>query len=181
MIRVSDPSFRKDQDATQKLLKPEPERLRFSKMTSVLRPPVSRADGVNSNISLLERVTKASGTPGDVPTAVRDLLLTVKDLQSSIEQWARGCTSSREVNELYIQLGMDLNTTISAFQHHQLDISEVRTVPRDLRSVLEPWMTSPEPLATLPFRMPQIRQVLSRLLKTLNAQQTRWNAISDRM
>ncbi|KAH8795931.1 hypothetical protein DL96DRAFT_1722718 [Flagelloscypha sp. PMI_526] len=150
-------------------------------MTSVLRPTSPRCASINCNVSLLDRVMKASAVPGDVPTAVCNLLSTMKDIQDILEQWARGTSTSREVNELYIQLGMDLNTAISAFQYHRMDISEIHTVPRDLRSVLEPWMTSPEPLATLSIRMPQIRQVLSRLLKTLEAQQARWNIISDRM
>jgi hypothetical protein len=46
----------------------------------------------------------------------------MKDIQDILEQWARGTSTSREVNELYIQLGMDLNTAISAFQYHRMDI-----------------------------------------------------------
>lgn len=55
--------------------------------------------------------------------------------------------------------------------------SEIRTVQRDLRSVLEHWMTDHDPLATLPTRMPEFRLVMTRLLKPLDAERDKWREL----
>lgn len=62
------------------------------------------------------------GTPGDVSTAVRNLLLSTKQLQKALTQWSRGEVSETYVSDVYVQIGTDFNTAIQAFAYHRIDL-----------------------------------------------------------
>lgn len=70
----------------------------------------------DSPISLEQRNT------GDVPTAVRNLLLSTKDLQKALTQWSVGQVSETQVSDVYVQIGTDFNTVIQAFANWQIDL-----------------------------------------------------------
>ncbi|KAF9264012.1 hypothetical protein L218DRAFT_926823 [Marasmius fiardii PR-910] len=115
--------------------------------------------------------------PGDVPAAVRNLLLSMKQLQETLRQWSVGQASESRVSDVYVQIGTDFNTTMHAFAYHHIDLSEIHSIPKDLRTVLEQCLAenpSPEVLATF---MPEVRKVLYRLLKGLNSRQEAWRAV----
>lgn len=60
--------------------------------------------------------------PGDVPTAVRNLLLSTKQLQKSLSQWSLGQVSETQVSDVYVKIGQDFNNTIQAFAYHRIDL-----------------------------------------------------------
>jgi hypothetical protein len=128
---------------------------------------------------------------GDVPAAVRALLLSTKQLQKSLTQWSVGQVSETQVSDVYVQIGTDFNNTIQAFAYHRIDLrcvalpqscaiadasshSDIHSVPKDLRTVLEQCLAedpSPEVLAMF---MPDVKQVLVKLLRGLRSRQEAW-------
>ncbi|EIN03888.1 hypothetical protein PUNSTDRAFT_21230, partial [Punctularia strigosozonata HHB-11173 SS5] len=109
--------------------------------------------------------------PKDVPTAVRTLLLATKRLQDTLRLWAAGQASETAVSDVYVQIGNDFNATVNAFAEHGVDLSEIYSVPADLRLVLENCLgeePSPEVLDTY---MPDIRRILYALLEGIQRKQ----------
>lgn len=60
--------------------------------------------------------------PSDVPTAVRNLLLSTKELQKILTQWSLGQVSETQVSDVYVQIGTDFNTAIQAFAYHRIEL-----------------------------------------------------------
>ncbi|KAJ7457057.1 hypothetical protein FB451DRAFT_1047753 [Mycena latifolia] len=117
---------------------------------------------------------QAPRSPGDVPAAVRSLLLATKDLTKALTQWSRGQASETHVSDVYVQIGTDFNNTVQAFAHHRIDLSDIHSVPKELRTVLEQCLAedpSPEVLALF---MPGVKAVLVKLLRGLQARQDAW-------
>ena len=61
-------------------------------------------------------------TPGDVPNAVRYLLLSTKDLQEVLAQWAVGAATYTQVSDAYVRVGTDFNLAVHAFAYHNIDL-----------------------------------------------------------
>ncbi|KAJ7123758.1 hypothetical protein C8R44DRAFT_831299 [Mycena epipterygia] len=136
--------------------------------------PASRTSTSSTNTSNSSQGGYAVRNPGDVPTAVRNLLLSTKQLQKSLSQWSLGQVSETQVSDVYVKIGQDFNNTIQAFAYHRIDLSDIHSVPQELRTVLEQCLAedpSPELLAMF---MPTIRQVLVKLLRGLQARQEAW-------
>ncbi|RDB15933.1 hypothetical protein Hypma_003595 [Hypsizygus marmoreus] len=117
---------------------------------------------------------------GDVPGSVRNLLLSTKRLQEKLGLWSVGQATEGQVSDAYVQIGTDLNATIRAFAYHNIDLSDVHTVPQELRTVLEQCLGEDPSPAILENYMPQVRQVLYKLLKGLQARQEAWKATGGR-
>jgi len=82
------------------------------------------------------------------------------------------------VSDVYVRIGTDFNHTLHAFSYHQIDTSDIHSVPKDLRDVLERCLgedASPDVLTTY---LPEIRQVLLRLLQGLLTKKNAWKAVS---
>lgn len=60
--------------------------------------------------------------PGDVPGAVRSLLLSTKQLQEALRLWSIGQASETQVSDIYVQIGTQFNATIHAFAYHKIDL-----------------------------------------------------------
>ncbi|KAJ3903629.1 hypothetical protein F5879DRAFT_958902 [Lentinula edodes] len=120
-------------------------------------------------------------TQGDVPSAVRNLLLSMKQLQDILKYWSVGQATEAQVSDVYVQIGTDFNATVNAFTYHKIDLSDLHSIPKDLRAVLEQCLgedPSPQILAVF---MPQVRQVLHRLLRGLQSRQDAWRAVGGQM
>ncbi|KAF8662809.1 hypothetical protein AX16_001091 [Volvariella volvacea WC 439] len=79
--------------------------------------------------------SKSTSTPptkqrvqGDVPGAVRNLLLSIKQLQEALTSWSLGKASELEVSDVYVQFGEDLNSAIQAFAYHRIDLRFVSSL-----------------------------------------------------
>ncbi|KAF9072366.1 hypothetical protein BDP27DRAFT_1217713 [Rhodocollybia butyracea] len=118
---------------------------------------------------------------GDVPSAVRNLLLSMKQLQDVLKRWSVSQASESQVSDVYVQIGTDFNTTMHAFSYHKIDLSDIHSVPKDLRVVLEQCLAEDPSPQVLNVFMPQIRQVLYRLLHGLQAKQDAWRAVGGQM
>ncbi|KAJ7042988.1 hypothetical protein C8F04DRAFT_1075630 [Mycena alexandri] len=136
--------------------------------------PASRTSTSSTNTSNSSQGGYVVRNSGDVPTAVRNLLLSTKDLTKTLTQWSVGQVSETQVSDVYVQIGTDFNAAIQAFANWRIDLSDIHSVPKDLRTVLEQCLAedpSPEVLAMF---MPEVRQIIVRLLRGLQSKQEAW-------
>ncbi|KAJ3522501.1 hypothetical protein NMY22_g11863 [Coprinellus aureogranulatus] len=114
---------------------------------------------------------------GDVPTAVHNLLASTKRLQSILEEWSQGQADEKEVSDVYVQIGTELNVVITAFAYHQIDLSDIHsTVPQEMRDVLERCLAEDPSPQTLARYMPELKTILIKLLRGLHNRQETWQA-----
>ncbi|KAF7307913.1 Bud site selection protein 6 [Mycena kentingensis (nom. inval.)] len=111
---------------------------------------------------------------GDVGACVRSLLLSTKQLPDALAQWARGELTEEDVSDVYVRVGSDFNATVQAFAVHRVDLSDLHSVPNDLRAILEQTLAEDPSPAVLAASIPQLRAVLSRLLRGLQAKRSAW-------
>lgn len=50
------------------------------------------------------------------------LLASTKKLQAILEEWSVGRADETEVSDVYVQIGTEFNTIITAFAYHQIDL-----------------------------------------------------------
>lgn len=65
---------------------------------------------------------KAQRSPGDVPTAVRNLLVATKRLQESLRLWSLDRATENEVSNVYVTVGTEFNVVINAFAQHRIEL-----------------------------------------------------------
>jgi hypothetical protein len=66
---------------------------------------------------------------GDVPSAVRSLLNSAKQLQELLQRWSVGEATEGQVSDAFVKIGTDFNTTVQAFAWHKIDLRYARDVP----------------------------------------------------
>lgn len=116
----------------------------------------------------------------DVPRAVASLLETTKQLQETLRLWSVLQVSEQHVSDVYVRLGAEFNTTVVAFQHFGIDMSDIYQIPQDLRTVLEACLSEQASVHSLNKYLPRVRQIIAALLRGLQAKQAAyWNAIGD--
>ncbi|KAF8159902.1 hypothetical protein B0H34DRAFT_705284 [Crassisporium funariophilum] len=119
-------------------------------------------------------------TPDDVPTAVHNLLSSTKRLQEVLRLWSLDQATEGDVSDLYVQIGNEFNVTISAFAYHQIDLSDIHSIPAELRIVLEHCLSEDPAPEVLDKFIPDLRQVLFKLLKGLQNRQDKWRLAIQR-
>ncbi|THU77064.1 hypothetical protein K435DRAFT_703224 [Dendrothele bispora CBS 962.96] len=120
-------------------------------------------------------------TLGDVPSAVRNLLLSTKELQETLRRWSIAQATETQVSDVYVQIGTDFNATIHAFAHHRIELNDIHSFPKELRTVLEQCLAEDPSPDVLSQFMPEVRRVLSKLLRGLQARQEAWRAVGGQV
>jgi hypothetical protein len=67
-------------------------------------------------------IQRTSAAVGDVPTAVKSLLLATKQLQEALYQWSIGQVSETDVSDVYVRIGTDFNHALHAFAYYSIDM-----------------------------------------------------------
>lgn len=133
---------------------------------------------------------------GDVPGTVRSLLLSAKQLQELLQLWSVKQATEGQVSDAYVKIGTDFNATVHAFAWHHIDLryvyllhlcqqsgtltvdySDIHSIPKELRAVLENCLGEDPSPETLEQYMPEVRRVLYKLLRGLQARQEEWRAV----
>ncbi|KAJ7630118.1 hypothetical protein DFH06DRAFT_706994 [Mycena polygramma] len=143
-------------------------------MYGAYQQPASRSSTSSTNTSNSSHGGYVARNPADVSAAVRNLLLSTKQLQKALTQWSVGQVSETTVSDVYVQIGTDFNTCINAFAYHRIDLSDIHSVPQELRTVLEQCLAEDPSPQVLAMFMPEVRQVLFKLLKGLQSKQEAW-------
>ncbi|KAI9451759.1 actin interacting protein 3-domain-containing protein [Lactarius psammicola] len=135
-------------------------------------PPSASTQSTPSRSELARSVTSTkSRTTPVVESAVTRLLVSIKQLLESLTQWSHTKSSEEEVSDVYVRLGNDFNTAVSAFVFYEIDMSELLGFPDELRAVLEECLSEEASSATLDRYLPQVRNIVTNLLKGLRGKQ----------
>ncbi|CAE7154432.1 unnamed protein product [Rhizoctonia solani] len=106
-----------------------------------------------------------------VQTAVTKLLVATKQLLESLTNWSKGTMSEGGVSDVYVQMGNDFNSAVAAFQASGIDMSDLMSVPDDLRAVLEQALAEEATPENLEIYLPSVRTIIKNLLHGLRAKQ----------
>jgi len=118
--------------------------------------------------------------PGDVPTAIGNLLHSTQSLQETLKAWAHDAATEEDVSNIYVLIGHQFNDTIAAFAHHEIDLNDIHCIPSDLRVVLERCLSEdPTPHVYESF-IGELRGVIWKLLKGLQSKQDAWRIVVAR-
>ncbi|KAH0582873.1 hypothetical protein H2248_010776 [Termitomyces sp. 'cryptogamus'] len=84
------------------------------------------------------------------------------------------------VSDVYVRLGNDFNAAVAAFSRYNIDMSELMTVPDDLRNVLEQCLAEDATPENLEIYLPTVRRIITDLLTGLRGKQTIYRRIQQR-
>ncbi|TBU61549.1 actin interacting protein 3-domain-containing protein [Dichomitus squalens] len=136
---------------------------------------------VSSNASASSsRSERASSRPQQSPaveSAVTRLLVSIKALLESLTQWSKSSVDENQVSDVYVRLGNDFNSAVAAFGAFGIDMSELASVPEDLRSVLEACLSEDATPENLEVYLPEVRKIITSLLQGLRGKQSIYRRI----
>lgn len=105
------------------------------------------------------------------------LLVATKLLLESLNQWSLGQKSETEVSDVYVRLGNDFYTARMAFASYGIDMSDLTSVPDDLRVCLEKCLSEDAAPAVLDQYLPRVREIIVHLLQGLKLKQAEYKRI----
>jgi len=105
----------------------------------------------------------------NVKETVAALLEKTKLLQDCLQEWSVGKFSDEQVSDVYVDVGTKFNATVTAFMTLGIDLSDLYSIPTDLRMQLEECLGEDASPAVLEQHMPRIKHVIYRLLIGLKA------------
>ncbi|KAJ3818781.1 actin interacting protein 3-domain-containing protein [Lentinula raphanica] len=114
-----------------------------------------------------------------VETAVTRLLVAIKQLLESLTQWSKTEVPETYVSDVYVRLGNDFNAAVAAFGAFNIDMSELMSVPDDLRGVLEQCLAEDATPENLEYYLPTVRQIITGLLQGLRSKQSIYRQIGS--
>ncbi|KAG6810005.1 hypothetical protein H0H92_013730 [Tricholoma furcatifolium] len=124
-----------------------------------------------------ERVLKAKPA---VESAVTRLLVSIKQLLESLTQWSNTKIDENAVSDVYVRLGNDFNAAVAAFSGYNIDMSELMTVPDELRNVLEQCLAEDATPENLELYLPTVRRIITDLLTGLRGKQSIYRRLQTR-
>ncbi|KAJ4470475.1 actin interacting protein 3-domain-containing protein [Lentinula aciculospora] len=135
----------------------------------------SAAQSYSRQSSSSSRSTR-SGNPA-VESAVTRLLVSIKQLLEALTQWSTLKVDESHVSDVYVRLGNDFNAAVAAFGVYNIDMSELMSVPDDLRNVLEQCLAEDATTENLEVYLPTVRQIITSLLQGLRDKQSTYRRI----
>ncbi|KAI0686337.1 actin interacting protein 3-domain-containing protein [Cerioporus squamosus] len=112
-----------------------------------------------------------------VESAVTRLLVSIKVLLESLTQWSKQVVDEGHVSDVYVRLGNDFNAAVAAFGAFGIDMSELSSVPEDLRVILEACLSEDATPENLEIFLPEVRQIITSLLQGLRGKQSIYRRI----
>ncbi|PFH51911.1 hypothetical protein AMATHDRAFT_141443 [Amanita thiersii Skay4041] len=123
-----------------------------------------------------DRAARHHSNPA-VESAVTRLLVSIKNLLESLTQWSQLKIDENRVSDVYVCLGNDFNAAVAAFGAYNIDMSELMSVPDDLRTVLEQCLAEDATPENLDNYLPSVRQIITNLLQGLRGKQSIYRRI----
>ncbi|KAF9234986.1 actin interacting protein 3-domain-containing protein [Melanogaster broomeanus] len=109
-----------------------------------------------------------SGHPA-VESAVTRLLVAIKQLLESLTQWSNLQMTEAQISDVYVP--------VAAFAVFNIDMSDLMSIPEDLREVLETCLAEDANPDNLAIYLPKVRGIITRLLQGLRSKQSRYREI----
>ncbi|KAI0825581.1 actin interacting protein 3-domain-containing protein [Irpex lacteus] len=123
-----------------------------------------------------DRSSRPQHSPA-IESAVTRLLVSIKSLLETLTLWSSGRKTEVEVSDVYVRLGNDFNAAVSAFGTFRIDMTELNTIPDELRGVLEACLAEDASQQTLDVYLPDVRKIITKLLQGLRAKQSIYREI----
>ncbi|EPQ56556.1 AIP3-domain-containing protein [Gloeophyllum trabeum ATCC 11539] len=123
-----------------------------------------------------DREGRRRGNPA-VESAVTRLLVSIKQLLESLTLWSTQQLTETQVSDVYVRLGNDFNAAVAAFNAFRIDMTDLATVPDDLRGVLETCLAEDATPENLDQYLPQVRAIITNLLQGLRGKQSIYRRI----
>ncbi|KEI41688.1 uncharacterized protein L969DRAFT_45603, partial [Mixia osmundae IAM 14324] len=114
-----------------------------------------------------------------IDSSVTKLLVATKQLLESLTRWSRGEVDEGRVSDIYVQLGNDFNAACAAFSRQGINMTDLLSVPDDLRVCLETALSEDASPATLEVYLPKIREIIIGLLQGLKGKQSVYRSLTD--
>ncbi|KAF8892062.1 actin interacting protein 3-domain-containing protein [Infundibulicybe gibba] len=112
-----------------------------------------------------------------VESAVTLLLVAIKQLLEALTLWSQLKMDENQVSDVYVRLGNEFNAAVTAFAAFNINMSELLSVPDDLRTVLEQCLAEDANPENLEIYLPTVRQIITNLLHGLRGKQTIYRKI----
>ncbi|SPC66674.1 related to actin-interacting protein AIP3 [Ustilago sp. UG-2017b] len=110
-------------------------------------------------------------------SSVTRLLVATKMLLESLTKWSIGQRSEEDVSDIYVRLGNDFNSAKLAFGSYSIDMSDLNSVPDDLRDCLERCLSEEASPSVLEIHLPRIREIIINLLQGLKMKQAEYKQL----
>lgn len=123
-----------------------------------------------------ERGTRQANNPA-VESAVTRLLVAIKQLLEALTLWSQLKIDETQVSDVYVRLGNDFNAAVAAFAAFGIDMSELMSVPDELRNVLEQCLAEDATVENLEIYLPTVREIITNLLQGLRTKQSIYRRI----
>ncbi|KAJ5893885.1 hypothetical protein N7495_005576 [Penicillium taxi] len=108
-----------------------------------------------------------------IEKSVTHLLVATKQLLETLTQWSRRQATETDVSDVYVRLGYEFNLACRAFNAINVETSDLGPVPDILRSILEDTLSQDASAQSLDRYLPQIRDIIIKLLGGLKQKQAR--------
>ncbi|KAF9517967.1 hypothetical protein BS47DRAFT_1482919 [Hydnum rufescens UP504] len=150
-------------------------------MSSANNSTRDRPSGARHQHNASSSSVSGSGASPAVESAVTRLLVAIKQLLEALTYWSTGKMTDLQVSDVYVQLGNDFNSAVAAFAAFRIDMSELLSVPEDLRHVLEDALAEEASPAVLEVYLPKVRAIITNLLQGLRSKQSIYRrSVADR-
>ncbi|KAK4704862.1 hypothetical protein P7C70_g1354, partial [Phenoliferia sp. Uapishka_3] len=107
-------------------------------------------------------------------STITRLLIATKQLLEGLAKWSREEVSDDAISAIYVKLGNDFNVACAAFSKENIGMSELLSVPAELRVCLESCLSDPPSQQTLERHLPKVRQIIIGLLTGLREKQRQY-------
>ncbi|KZT66100.1 AIP3-domain-containing protein [Daedalea quercina L-15889] len=118
-----------------------------------------------------------TAAPPAVESAVTRLLVSIKQLLESLTKWSNKDVDEAFISDVYVRLGNDFNGAVAAFAMYRIEMTELMSVPEDLRNVLETCLSEEASKETLDQFLPKVRSIITDLLQGLRQKQSMYRRI----
>ncbi|PKK72026.1 AIP3-domain-containing protein [Rhizophagus irregularis] len=144
------------------------------------RPSSSPTPGREKELSpppTPQRRSAGNSPMSSIESIVTQLLVTTKLLLEGLTNWSKRRMTDKEVSDIYVKLGNELNTVVHIFRQSGIDMSDLANIPQDLRSCLEKALSEEASPAALEANLPKIRDIIVTLLQGLKAKQASYRQL----
>lgn len=92
-------------------------------------------------------------------------------MSDCLRRWSIGNAGGGQVGDVYVDVGMEFDATVTAFMSLGIDLPDLYSIPKGLRVRLEECLDGDASPAVLEQHVPRVKQVIHRLLIGLKAKQ----------
>ncbi|KAI0689490.1 hypothetical protein BC835DRAFT_1439222 [Cytidiella melzeri] len=103
--------------------------------------------------------------------------MSIKAVLETLTQWSQEKKTENNVSDIYVTLGNDFNAAVSAFGTFRIDMTELNSIPDELRAMLESCLAEDACQQTLDLYLPDVRKIITKLLQGLRAKQSIYRQI----